>query len=113
LLSLRPTIHLLPPVERADGPVYFVKWREPGGAQVKKRVGPAWVERGEVPPGHRRATRHAGWIKRRGRPPAAFFTEDSALASVMELVERARDERSRADDPAVALTVTFDEVAAA
>ena len=93
--------------------MYFVKWREPGGTQVKKRVGPAWVERGELPPGHRRETRHPGWIKRRGRPPAGFFTEDSALASVMELVERAREERAFAADPDVALTVTFDEVAAA
>jgi integrase len=113
-MSKSPTVHLLAPIERAGGPVYLVKWREPGGTQVKKRVGPAWVERGEVPPGHRRATRHPGWVKRRGRSPEGYFTEDSAIASVQALIERTREERAReavAPDPA--LFVTFDEVASA
>src|ERR1700684_4554236 len=108
LMAAQPTVHLLAPGERSSGPVYLVTRREPGGTQVKKRIGPAWVERGQVPVGHRRATRHPGWIKRRGRPPAGFFTEDSALASVMELVERSREERARAADPDAALIVTFD-----
>ena len=113
-MPTQPTIHLLPPVENADGPAYLVKWREPGGLQVKKRVGPAWVERGEVAPGARRATRHVGWIKRRGRPPSGYFTEDTALASVAMLLEQAREKRARATrGPDPALTVTFNEVAAA
>jgi len=45
-------------VERARGPQWYAKWREPGGRQVKKRVGPAW-------PG-------------RGRPAAGFFTKRTA-----------------------------------
>ena len=114
LSPTRLTIHLLPPVENADGPVYFVKWREPGGLHLKKRVGPAWVEGGEAAPGDRRATRHVGWIKRWGRPPSGYFTEDTALASVAMLVEQAREKRARATrGPDQALTVTFDEVAAA
>ncbi len=90
--------------------MYLVKWREPGGTQVKKRVGPAWVERGEVPAAHRRATRHPGWIKRRGRPPEGYFTEDSAIASAQVVIQQDREQRAReavAPDPA--LVVTFDE----
>jgi hypothetical protein len=30
-------------VERADGPVYFGKWRDSTRRQVKRRLGPAWV----------------------------------------------------------------------
>jgi integrase len=113
-MSKQPTVHLLAPVERGSGPVYLVKWREPGGTQVKKRVGPAWVERGEVPVGHRRATRHPGWIKRRGRPPEGYFTEDSAVARAQAVIERVREQRARdAVAPDQALVVTFDEVAAA
>jgi hypothetical protein len=113
-MSKQPTVHLLPPVERAGGPVYLVKWREPGGAQVKKRVGPAWVERGEVPPGHRRATRHPGWIKRRGRALEGYFTEDSAIASAQAVIQQAREERARqAGAPDPSLVVTFDDVASA
>ena len=113
-MSKQPTVHLLAPVERGSGPVYLVKWREPGGTQVKKRVGPAWVERGEVPVGHRRATRHPGWIKRRGRPPEGYFTEDSAVARAQAVIERVREQRARdAVAPDQALVVIFDEVAAA
>ena len=114
LMAAQPTVHLLAPVERSSGPVYLVKWREPGGTQVKKRIGPAWVERGQVPVGHRRATRHPGWIKRRGRLPAGYFTEDSAIASAQAVIEATR--RDRAREPVAAdqaLLVTFDEVASA
>ena len=110
----QPTVYLLPPLDRAGGPVYFVKWREPGGDQVKRRVGPAWVERGEVPSGHRRATRHPGWVKRRGRPPDGFFTEDTAIANGPALSEQHREEQARvaiAADPS--RLVSFDEVASA
>ncbi len=56
-------------VERARGPQWCAKWREPGGRQVKRRVGPAWT--------------------RRGRPDPGFFTkrtaEDWLRAILMEL----------------------------
>jgi integrase len=45
-------------VERARGPQWYAKWREPGGRQVKKRVGPAWTGR--------------------GRPADGFFTRRTA-----------------------------------
>ena len=31
---------------RARGPQWYAKWREPGGPQVKRRIGPAWPGRG-------------------------------------------------------------------
>ena len=37
---------------RADGPVYEAKWRR-AGRQVKRRVGPAWLER---------APDDSGWV---------------------------------------------------
>lgn len=113
-MSRQPTVHLLAPLERAGGPVYVVKWRESGGTQIKRRIGPAWVERGDVAAGHRRATRHPGWVKRRGRPPEGYFTEDSAIANAQAVIERAREERTReAAVPDLASVVTFDEVASA
>jgi integrase len=38
-------------VERARGPQWYAKWREPGGRQVKRRIGPAWTSRGRAAPG--------------------------------------------------------------
>jgi hypothetical protein len=29
-------------VDRAYGPVWYAKYRLPGGRQVKKKIGPAW-----------------------------------------------------------------------
>jgi hypothetical protein len=31
--------------------VWYAKWREPGGRQVKRRIGPAWTGRGRPPTG--------------------------------------------------------------
>jgi len=46
-------------VARARGPVYYAKWRDRRGSQVKRALGPAWVTReGEA------------WRRRRGRPGA-------------------------------------------
>jgi integrase len=45
-------------VDRAKGPVWYAKWREPGGRQVKRRIGPAWTGR--------------------GRPADGFFTKRTA-----------------------------------
>jgi hypothetical protein len=45
-------------MDRAKGPMWYAKWREPGGRQVKRSIGPAWTGR--------------------GRPPAGFFTRRTA-----------------------------------
>jgi hypothetical protein len=74
-------------VERARGPQWYGKWREPGGRQVKRRIGPAWTSR--------------------GRPAPGFFTrrtaEDWLRATLLELDDAA----TRGAD----LSVTFAEAA--
>jgi integrase len=39
-------------VERARGPVWYIKYRLPDGRQIQKKLGPAWTERGRPPAGH-------------------------------------------------------------
>ncbi|HTR90043.1 MAG TPA: site-specific integrase [Solirubrobacteraceae bacterium] len=101
-------------VEREEGPVYYAKWRE-DGRQVKRRLGPAWIERGEHErAGERRRTRHRGWIKRRGRPTEGHLSEDAALALIPGVIaeraeeyirERERQERERERE------ISLDEIA--
>jgi integrase len=82
-MPTQPTATLLV-VEREGGPVYYAKWREEGW-QVKRRLGPAWIERGDAArAGERRRTRHAGWVKRRGRPAEGYLSEDAALARLSQ-----------------------------
>jgi integrase len=45
-------------IERQRGPVWYARYREPSGRQVKRAIGPVWSER--------------------GRPPAGFFTRRMA-----------------------------------
>ena len=92
-------------VERASGPVFEAKWRR-DGRQVKRRLGPAWLERD--PSG--------GWRARRGRMPDGFLDEKRATVRMAALVaehdanERKieRGERERRERGAA-----FREVAAA
>jgi integrase len=56
--------------DRKSGPVWYAKYREPGGRQVQKKIGPAWSER--------------------GRPPAGYFTKRTAEAWLRERLEQAR-----------------------
>jgi integrase len=59
-----------------DGrPFYEAKWRR-AGRQVKRRVGPAWLESGP----------HGVWRPRRGRPPAGWFDEKRATIRLAEMV---------------------------
>jgi integrase len=72
-------------VERGDGPVYEAKWRR-GRRQVKRRVGPAWLERG---------VDGKGWRPRRGRMPEGFLDEKRATVRMAELIAE-YEERERA-----------------
>jgi integrase len=72
-------------VERGDGPVYEAKWRR-GRRQVKRRVGPAWLERGES---------GKGWRPRRGRMPEGFLDEKRATVRMAELIAE-HDQTERA-----------------
>ena len=103
-------------IERERGPVYYAKWRE-DGSQIKRRLGPAWIERGEeARAGERRRTRHRGWVKRRGRPADGYLSEDAALALIPSMiaaraVEQAEELERRQREQERALS--FEEVAGA
>jgi len=73
----QPSSGVLIVVPRATGPLYYAKWRDSTGRQVKKRVGPAWVER----------KRGGGWRKRRAPAPPAVLTEHEAIAIMTELIK--------------------------
>ncbi len=57
-------------VERDGGPVYYAKWRDSGRRQVKRRLGPAWVERDG----------DGAWRKRRGRVHDGYLDEKGPLS---------------------------------
>ncbi len=114
LLSATPTAHVLVRLH-LDKPFFEVKWRSKldGGTQVKRRIGPAWLERGQTSD-RRRQSRHDGWIKRRGRPPDGYLTEEEAERRVPAIIERSEAERSAAIEVARrGEPPTFDEIAAA
>ena len=57
-------------VDRARGPVWYVKYRLPDGRQVQKKLGPAWTDG--------------------GRPAAGYFTKRQAEDALRELLHEAR-----------------------
>lgn len=107
-----PTVHLLV-VERKGGPVYYVKWLD-AGSQVKRRLGWAWIERGRSASSRRR-TRHEGWVRRRGRPPQGWLTEEGAMTLIPDVVADYEAARDGALDEArrEAQRVAFEEIAQA
>ncbi len=64
-----PTGHVFR-VDRARGPVCYMKYRLPDGRHVQKKLGPAWTER--------------------GRPAAGYFTKRRAEDALRELLHEAR-----------------------
>jgi integrase len=74
-------------VERDGGPVYNAKWRDGGGRQVKRRVGPAWLVRDG-----------SAWRPRRGRVPAGSFDERAAVVLMASVIE-AHEEELRVSAP--------------
>ena len=97
-------------VERAAGPVYFAKWRDSTGRQVKKRLGPAWVERAG-----------SEWRRRRGRVPDDVLDERAAVVAMSEAIARCEaslrqprtDRRATFTDAAAAWLHHLEHVAAA
>lgn len=91
--------HLLV-VERAGGPVWFAKWRDSSGHQVKRRLGRAWLEPLERPT----AVESSGageswrsqWRSRRGRKPPTALDANGAAQAMGEAIRRHEDERSLA-----------------
>jgi len=69
----------------SDGPVYEAKWRR-AGRQIKRRVGPAWLER--APDGK-------DWCPRRGRVPDGYLDEKRATVRMAEMIaEHEQQERA-------------------
>ncbi len=69
----------------SDGPVYEAKWRR-AGRQIKRRVGPAWLE--HAPDGK-------GWRPRRGRVPDGYLDEKRATVRMAEMIaEHEQEERA-------------------
>jgi hypothetical protein len=63
-------------VERERGPIYYGKWRDSTGSQVKKRLGAAWVVRSGN-----------GWARRRGRLPQGFLDERAAVVALAGAID--------------------------
>lgn len=85
--STQPTGALVV-VDRSGGPFYEAKWRRKG-RQVKRRVGPAWLERGSG------GKQTKEWQPRRGRTPAGYFDEKRATVRMAELIAE-HEEHERA-----------------
>lgn len=90
-----PVYNLIVRSGMGDRAYYEVKWRA-GGRQLKRRLGPAWLERTD-----------AGWVRRRGRVREGFLDERTAHAAAVdaidlaaaELAERERLAREAASRP--------------
>ena len=67
--AVRPTGHVFR-VERAQGPVWYAKYRLPDGRQIQKKIGPACTQR--------------------GRPANGYFTKRLAEDWLASLLDQAR-----------------------
>jgi hypothetical protein len=74
-------------VGRSDGPVFEAKWRREG-AQVKRRLGRAWLERAS----------DGGWRPRRGRVPEGFLDQRRAMVRMAEVIAEENARRSAVEE---------------
>ncbi|MGI8800827.1 MAG: tyrosine-type recombinase/integrase [Solirubrobacteraceae bacterium] len=72
--------------ERRNGPVFEAKWRR-DGQQVKRRLGPAWLERGP----------DVEWRPRRGRTPEGYLDGRRATVLMAEAIAEHEVEQTEAD----------------
>ena len=90
-----------------DGTPFFeAKWRDADGAQVKRRLGPAWLQ----------SDGSGGWSRRRGRVRDGWLDERAAHVAAAEKVEEveevAREREAIVAAAARAAIPTFRELAA-
>jgi integrase len=100
----RPTPALVVRQDGSGAPVYEAKWRSKG-RQVKRRVGPAWLESDGV----------GGWRPKRGRVPDGSFDARRAAVRAAELVDQVaaeEDAEARAASLAARKPLTFRAMAA-
>jgi hypothetical protein len=90
--------------EQGGQPFYEAKFRH-YGRQIKRRIGPAWLERDPD---------NGGWRARRGRVPDGSYSERAAIVAAAriagEYVAEAAD-RDRIEQERRTRGVTFREVA--
>src|SRR4051812_14170186 len=94
----RPSSGAVFAVQRERGPMYYGKWRDSTGRQVKRRLGPAWV----VADG-------AGWKRRRGRVPDGVLDEHAAIVALAAAIAA---HEAQVDVEPVDRTATFAGAAA-
>jgi integrase len=90
-------------IREERGAVYYEAKFRHGGRQIKRRVGPAWLERDE-----------GDWRPRRGRVPEGSYDERRAHVAAAQLVAahvKDSQERERVERERDARGVTFREVA--
>ena len=90
--------------EHHGHPFYEAKFRH-RGRQVKRRIGPAWLDRDQA---------SGGWTRRRGRVPVGAFDEPRAhVAAAQQVTQYAADaaEQDRVEHERRVRGVTFREVA--
>jgi integrase len=85
-------------VSRERGPVYYAKWRDATGRQVKRMLGPAWVERNGV-----------GWKHRRGRVPDGALDQRAAMIAMGDAI---RAHEAGLGEPRADRRATFADAAA-
>lgn len=95
MLLVRPAARLA----EASGYFFDAKWRDAGRRQVKRVIGPAWVE-----------VHGDGWRKRRGVCPPGYYLPNDALVRMRELIDE--HEAGRVQEQRVADAAgIFDNVA--
>jgi integrase len=52
-------------LEKARGPSWWAKYRLPNGAQVKRKIGPAWTGRGRPAAGYLTKRLAEDWLRNR------------------------------------------------
>jgi hypothetical protein len=73
-------------VSERNGRVFYeAKWCDSRGRQVKRRVGPAWVERDGA----------GCWRRRGGRVPDGWFDEKAAIVEMRRLIDAREDQPRR------------------
>lgn len=86
-------------VNRDRGPVYYAKWRDSTGRQVKRRLGPAWLE----------GDGGSGFRRRRGRVPEGCLDERAAMVAMGDAI---RTHEASLGEPRIDRAATFSDAAA-
>jgi hypothetical protein len=86
---------------RASGGVWYAKYRLPDGRQVKKKLGPAWTERGRPPAGYFTKRLAEEWLRsaldqaRRGTLPGMVKTGSTFADAAAEYLRYIEHDRGR------------------